>query len=986
MIDQNFSFGLESPKTPIVKTSTQHQHIEPFLQTLAFLIYKYPHLQKALLAELERFLILSTEKFREVRSIKSLLRMVSTYYFLRKEVLREMRIFPEKQHLFARLFSSQLSFPFGKKSVLGLAIVAHLPNRYDFFDEHHISLAIQELSLALHLVPGSFYFSQTSQDQLRFFYTEIEKEDGSKVTLEEYKILKTQIAQRLKKKIEKLSPSIFMRRNTEEVMKNILVLSQQLHSSADIPQVMISLERQTLQDLFFTVILVRPLKKKDPPLRQCFENLNTDIGFLHESEQIIGYLKDGSSKEIHIFQLQLPRALFLRSDSSTNFYVARKKVVSILNEALGEIRDYNGGMLLKQGEVLSQLKEIFPSSASELIEDIFYSITPIEMQLILPIEVLESFIQAALEISEKEISMRENYIGHMEQNKHWSFAILYTHDFSLRSSMEEIVKQNVYSSFFSIVFQEKILMGYLSFSSIQENQNDFFLPIQQGIENWKKKRNALSLIRLYYQDWSYSLDPRLGGDVHSMTVLKALFDGLTRRDKDGHLALASADRVTISDDLKCYVFYLRQSFWSNGDVVTAYDFEYAWKKILSPDFNSSFAYLFYPIKNAQAVKRGELGMNLLGVRSIDDQSLLIELEAPCPYFMELLSHVLYSPVNHRIDKKYPNWFTFEGDLYVCNGPFYLLKSNLQWGRYELAKNLRYWDAQEVHLDKILLVKADAKTAVEMFKNDEIDWLGRPASPWDISFSPYNEWIQSSSNYTVYWYVFNVQSYPFQNKNLRQAIAYTIDRKQLLALHPDIGSPAMTPLPLSHTQHGHIKVTGSSPEQALNSFEKALKELGLNREDFPVITLSCPDGETRYQMALFIKQQIEQTLKIKCQIKTYSWEELFTKMTQGDYQFGSMGWTALINDPFYTLNAFKNADEGVNFSKWEHSEYQSLLDSAAKEIDPIKRQKYIAQSEAILMEEVPFIPIYYEYQQYVKKNHIQFPNVREVIDFKWISTK
>lgn len=428
---------------------------------------------------------------------------------------------------------------------------------------------------------------------------------------------------------------------------------------------------------------------------------------------------------------------------------------------------------------------------------------------------------------------------------------------------------------------------------------------------------------------------------------------------------------------------MKETFWSNGDPVIAYDFEYAWKRILSPQFHSPFSYLFYPIKNAQAVKKDILEVHFLGVYSLDDKTLLIELEEPCPYFLELLSHVLYSPVNYRIEQKYPNWFTFEGNSYVCNGPFFLLKSNL-CGRYELAKNLRYWDAKEVQLDNILLLKANAQTAFEMFQNNEIDWLGRPVSSWDISFSSYNKIARRSNSYTVYWYVFNVQSYPFHNKNLRKAIAHVIDRKKLLALHP-IGLPAMTPLPLPHTQNGHIQVSSSSPQQALDYFKKALKELGLQQEQFPEIILLSAAGEIRHQMALLIKQQIETILKIKCQIQTSPWEEIFTKMTQGDYQFGSMGWTALIDDPLYTLNAFKYAHEGINFTKWEHAQYKTLLDLAAKETNPTKRQKYIAESEALLIEEAPLIPIYYEIQQYVKKKHIQFSNQKiKDLDFKWIS--
>lgn len=949
---------------------------------------RYPQLGEELLADLKRFFIISSEEFRKIRSAKSLLRLVISYQLLREKILREVRISPGKRHLFTRLFSSQLFFPFGKKTVLGVVIAVYLSDRYDFFDEQHIHLAIEELSPSFQIVPGSFFSLQTVHDKAYFLYIEVEKEDGSFFLLEEHKLLRTQISQKLKKRIERLSPSIFMRPNIEEKIKNILVLGQEIRSTSDIPQITISLEKQTVQTLFFTVMAVCVEKKGALPIAQLFK-LDPTIKFSLEHEQIVGFLNDGSAKKAYIFQLHFPRSWFLRYDSSTNFYTARDKIVSILYEALGEIRDYNGGMFLKQGEALAQLKEKLPTHHSELIEDLFYSITPIEMQVVLPFSLLHNFLQFLLEISEQELLRYEDYTYRTLQGQDWSCVVFHTHDFSLRDILKEAVKQDASITFSSVIFQEKLLVGYLCFSSIQEKKNEFFGGIQEGLEEWKKKKKQNSnLIRLYYEGSSYSLDPRLGGDVHSTIVLKALFEGLTRRGKDGSLALAIADKITISDDLKRYTFRLREALWSNGDLVSAYDFEYAWKKILSPDFNSSFAYLFYPLKNAQAIKKGELALSSLGVHSLDNRTLSIELEDPCPPFLELLSHVIYSPVNHYIDERYPNWFTLAGSSYVCNGPFYLLKSDIEWGRYELAKNPHYWDASKVQLDRILLLKADAKTAFEMFTNDEIDWLGRPVSPWDISFSSFNEIAQSSNSYTVYWYVFNVQRYPFHNKNLRKAVAHAIDRKELLALYPDIGTPAITPLPLPHTQHRHLQIPDSSPERATDYLEKGLKELGITQKQLPSVILSCPNGEIRYQMTLLVKRQIEQTLGLTCHIQVLPWEHLFTKMLQGDYQFGSIGWTALVNDPFYTLNVFKNANEGVNFAKWEHPQYQALLDAAAREMDPTKRQTYIAQSEALLMEEIPLIPIYYETPRFLKKSNIFLLNNQEIkdMDFKWISAR
>jgi oligopeptide transport system substrate-binding protein len=304
----------------------------------------------------------------------------------------------------------------------------------------------------------------------------------------------------------------------------------------------------------------------------------------------------------------------------------------------------------------------------------------------------------------------------------------------------------------------------------------------------------------------------------------------------------------------------------------------------------------------------------------------------------------------------------------------------------LAKNSKYWGAPEVQLDQITFIKADTRTAFQMYKNNEIDWLGRPTSPWDLAFTPYNNLAQSTATYTVYWYVFNVQSFPFHNKKLRQAIAHTIDRKKLLSAFSHIGSPAVTPLPASHTQHLHLEIPESSSQKAIELFEQALQELNLTREQFPAIHFRCPEGEIRNRMTQQIKQQIEEILGIKCQIQVHPWEDHFEEMANGNFQLGSMGWTALIDDPLYTLNAFKYAHEKINFPRWEHPEYRQLLDQASKESDPVEQKKYLFRAEGLLIEETPIIPVYYEIQQYVKKKHIHLPANWEVkdIDFKWVS--
>jgi oligopeptide transport system substrate-binding protein len=415
-----------------------------------------------------------------------------------------------------------------------------------------------------------------------------------------------------------------------------------------------------------------------------------------------------------------------------------------------------------------------------------------------------------------------------------------------------------------------------------------------------------------------------------------------RIDSDGTPVYAIAKSHEVSADHKRYIFKLRDSLWSNGDRVTAHDFEYAWKKILSPDFSTPFAYLFYPIKHAKLAKEGKIPLDEVGLKAEDDWTLIVELDHPTPYFLELTAFTLYSPVNHRIDRIHPNWAGEEGKGYVCNGSFQLKKRSPSRG-YELVKNPFYWNAKRIELDQVLITQNNNYTAQQMFKSDEIDWLGRPLFPWDSSGSGYSEKIETTSTPRIFWYVFNVRRFPFSHPKLRQAFAYGINRAALIEeLHYE-GSAAGTPLPYAHTLLRNRGIVDGDKEKARQLFQEALQELKIKKGEFPVITIIQATGEIRNKTA---------------------------HLMHGDYQIGAMNWKAWINDPSYTLNAFRYASERVNFAKWENEEYQALLANADQEICPESRLKYLGSAEEILLREMPVIPIYYEAHQFMRKKRIK----------------
>lgn len=949
------------------------------------------HFDQELFQDLNRFFSLSTAEFYKIRPARQITRLVSSHYLMRKQLLRGLNKFPEKRQLMMRFMPTELRFPFATKKVVGLVMAVGFIDRYESFNEDHIGLALQKFIPTAQVVKGSFCSLRTAQDPIQGIYVELEKRDNAPFLIEEVRLLKRELDVELKKRIEKLIPSVFMIRNEEETMRSILFLSQELRDIADLPQVMISFERQTISDLIFTIILVRKLDKGELPLKEIFQKRAGNFQFSSDRTQNVGYLKKNIPKEANVFHLSIPkdRAL-LRADSSVNFYLARQQVVNILTKVVGEVRDYNGGMILKQGELFSQFKHSFREIASknaELLENFFFGLSPIETQATLPLTSLETLFNFFLEGLGANLTKKEDHFLKIVSDPERLFVTVCTLDPLLEEQlakdflhMDQVARSVVKTR---VHFQGHYALGYIYESREAENRGAFKKLVESTISKWSERLRRQQELRLSFVEVPASLDPRQGGDDLSSHILKMLFDGLTRNDEKNRPVLSVAKEVEITSDLMRYTFHLRPCFWSNGDRVVAYDFEYSWKKILSPRFETPFAYLFYPIKNARLAKEGKVDPQLIGLHAIDDETLVVELENPTPEFLEIVAHSLYSPVNHRVDLAYPDWAQTAEESYVCNGPF-KLKKVYPNGGYELVKNDSYWDQESVKLERILITKDSSLSANEMFKNGEIDWLGRPHRPWEPYFSRGSEEIIHGKPIGVYWCVFNTQRFPFHHTKIRQAFSLAVNRFAMNAQLLQGGIPASTPLPLAQTRNYNGKILERDSQRALNLFEEGLKELGLSRKDFPIMTIIHGDLKSREATARLLQRQFEEVLGISCRIESYEFRQLFSKMTRGEYQIGTMFWRSWINDPMYTLSAFKYRNNPVNFPKWENAEYQKLLDEAQREINPSRRLAFFKEAEKLLSTEAPIIPLYYEVYNYMQKQHLKGALHSDTgnVDFKW----
>ncbi len=930
---------------------------------------------------LDRLVAMQESIFTAQREPKHLAKLSYSIYFVRKKLSKELALYPFKEHFDVRIFSSRLFFAFGSKSVLSILTHARLKDKYEIFDEEQILLIIKKIVPDVELVRNSLYIYQPPKDQIKTLYFEINKESGMGFSPEEIQRIKTILRLEIKFSVEQLVPQVFMIRNEEEIFKNILTLNREIRYVTDLPQVMISFDYQTSTTVSFIVILLRILKDQRP-LKNDFTD--AQVEFFPERCQIVRYLRKKYPVEANVFKLKLTKdRSMLRSDMSLNYYVTRQKISKILAEATGEFRDYNGGIIIKQRQAFATFREAYKKLDKiepELLESFYYSISPLEAQATLPIKNAKTLFQLFLEAKASTLTKASDYFLKFQTNATHFFVMIRVPDEKLKkyidlalSSLQQVVTINYRS-------QNTYLYGFL-FEHVGTSKQELISEeIIRILKKWQCDLEKRQILRLCMINPVTSLDPRIAGDQISAPVIKMLFEGLMRLNRKGELEYGIAKHVEISPDQKTYDFTLRSSYWSDGSRVSAYDFEYAWKKILSPDFKTPYTYLFYPIKNAKRAKAKEVSMETVGINALDHQKLKIRLEHPSPYFLELTAHSIYSPVNRYLDVKHPNWPLEEKRNYVCNGAFRLIKSNPNEG-YELSKNPYYWDKDSIKLDDVIIVKTESHSAYSLFKDGLIHWFGSPITNYNEEYSAAKKdervFIKDVS---LFWIVFNNQQKPFNNTKIRQALSWAIDRDTIRKNFRSY--PTISPLPLPQSQIDYYSCNRPEVKTIRELFHAGLEELNLSLQEFPILPLIYLANSNRKNMCIFIKKCWEEILGIQCQLQPLTWQDLFSRFTKGNFLIGGINWQSWYNDPIYTLNTYRNKNEPINFSKWENSKYQEIIRLAEQETNFQKRKSYYRDAEQMLIDEMPIASFCTIDGEALKKKSYRLDHPAPLIDFKW----
>jgi len=491
-----------------------------------------------------------------------------------------------------------------------------------------------------------------------------------------------------------------------------------------------------------------------------------------------------------------------------------------------------------------------------------------------------------------------------------------------------------------------------------------------------------------------SLHPQLATDTTSSAILINVFEGLTVSDADGKPTPGMAEKWDISPDKKTYTFHLRDAKWSNGDPVVAGDFEYAWKWALNPENLSEYASIFYPIKGAQAYNEKGGSIDAVGIKAEDDKTLVVTLENPTPYFLELTGFKTYLPVNQKVTEANKEWYTDAGENFVTNGPFKLS----DWKHSEsivLAKNADYWDASNVDLDtvNIDMVEKEATVATK-YKGGELDYIGAPFQTVDLNVIDEfkkDKTLRIKDTASIYWYKFNTKDKIMSNANIRKALTLAIDRQKLIDnVTKGEQKPAtgMVPIAVPKFEEDRGYMKDNDVDGAKAALEAGMKELGIKDPKDIKVNISFNTSEAHAAIAQFIQEEWKTKLGITSQLDNSEWQVYLEKVNTGDYQVARMGWVADYLDAYTFLEMFDTAKNGNNDTGWENAEYKGFLDKAIAEVDEAKRIDYLKQAEAVIMKELPVAPIYYYTNLSVVKDGIENlnPNPTGDIHLKYVKKK
>lgn len=464
-------------------------------------------------------------------------------------------------------------------------------------------------------------------------------------------------------------------------------------------------------------------------------------------------------------------------------------------------------------------------------------------------------------------------------------------------------------------------------------------------------------------DTPETIDPGLVEDTGSGDVVRNTHEGLYTHDAEGNVVPGVALSHTVSDDGLVYTFALRsEARWSNGDPVTAGDFVYSWRRVADPETGSPYSWYLelMGIANANAVIEGTMTPDQLGMRAVDDRTLEVTLNAPLPYFDQMVTHWTALPVHQAtVEAHGADWVQPENT--VSNGAYTVTEYD-PGRRLVLSRNPQYWDDADTIIETVeVLAIADQNQALTRYLVGELDRVEVPAGQFPRLLEEHPTEVMSFPELCTYYYSLNLRPegpQAFKDQRVREALSLAIDRDIITGAVTAKGHvPAYT---LTHWATAgwtapEVPAAVMTQEERNARAQALMAEAGYGEGGEPLTFEVLYDtSETHKAIGLAVSQMWKQTLGVEATLANQEAQTFWDAAAEGAFEVAKGDWCGDYNEPSTFLDLMQS-DSGYNEPQFSDVRLDEVLAEARTAIDPLPLYQ---EAETIISTELPVLPLFH----------------------------
>ena len=507
-------------------------------------------------------------------------------------------------------------------------------------------------------------------------------------------------------------------------------------------------------------------------------------------------------------------------------------------------------------------------------------------------------------------------------------------------------------------------------------------------DSGEEKLAAEQVFGFFLNNEPENLDPWVNNNGEASQIIAAVHEPMLRRDSEGGWIPGLMTDYQTNEDHTVHTLTLREGAkWSDGTDITVEDIVYSYQRALDPELGSAIAYRYFPILNAEAFYKGEVGADELGVKAVDDKTIEITTAEPCDFFVDMMTSAGFAPIQKAAGEKYGDLYGTDVDKVVSSGPFVLT----EWTHKNsmvLEKNENYWDAENVKLERVdVTITADTNTLTGMYQSGELGVMRVSNDMLDVYAG---ENIVTNSRMKVTFIEFNPNNEFLSNKNIREAFSIAFNRtlmaEQIMG-NGDLAAYGLVPpgvLGLDggdfREQAGNVVTDANDPaeiEHAQELLQTGLDELGKTVEDLQNgFSIQCLSGGQTQAQA--IQNMWKTNLGVEMPVSVLDMNVLLPMLMEGTFDcvIGG-GQDSDYRDPQGFMQFIY--DEG----KWDNEEFRSLVELAHTQVGNARIQTWM-DIEKMVLENFIYIPQLYAENNWAVAQHVRgvaIYNYGYEIDFK-----